>query len=394
MVWLSNGSVDGPLAGVKVLDLTRVLAGPFAAMILGDLGADVVKVERPGVGDETRRWGPPFATDRAGAQVGTYYYAANRNKRSVELDLDTTAGREDLAQLCEDADVLMHNYLPRVARNLGVDHQALQAKHPHLVVAGITGFGTGNEHENRSGFDFVIQAISGLMSITGPEDGDPTKVGVAISDLSAGMYATIGVLAAMEERRRTGRGPYVEISLLESQVSLLANQAMNYLIGDVVPERLGNAHPNIAPYETYHSKDGVIAIGVGTDEQFRRLAHVLEQPELSHDERFATNTQRIAHRHALNDLIEKTLQQRPAEYWIERLWDANVPCGPVNDLSEAFADPLVQDLVGHVEGVPQVRTPFKFDRERPGIRFAPPALGEHNEAMRRRVGSRTPKDTP
>lgn len=371
----------GPLEGMRVLDLSRVLAGPFAAMILGDLGADVMKIERPGVGDETRRWGPPFVTDPQGEEVGTYYYAANRNKRSVEIDLSSDEGRRLLDELCRDADVLLHNFLPRVAAKLGLDPEELRERHPHLVVASISGFGGDGEYADRPGFDFVIQAMSGLMSITGPEDGEPTKVGVAISDVTAGMYAAIGILAAVTERQRSGKGRCVEVSLLESQVSLLVNQAMNYLLGGVEPERMGNAHPNIAPYETYETYDRKIAIGVGTDKQFRNLCEAIGSPELAEDERFATNADRVENRKSLKDELEAHLGDHPVEDWLDRLWDADVPCGPVNTIANVFDDPLVRDLVVEIDGVTQVGTPLKFDGDRPDMRLPPPALGADNQAV-------------
>ncbi|MGH8944574.1 MAG: CaiB/BaiF CoA transferase family protein [Acidimicrobiia bacterium] len=383
----SDRDLEGPLAGLRVVDFSRILAGPYATMILADLGADVIKIERPQVGDETRRWGPPFVRDRSGEPVGTYYFAVNRNKRSVEVDLKTEEGRELAYDLCEVADVAVHNFLPESAASLGVSPDVLRKKNPRLVVASITGFGNDNPYADRPGFDFVIQAMGGLMSITGPVGGPPLKVGVAIADLAAGLYAAIGILAALHQRSETDVGAVVEVALLDSQVSLLVNQAMNYLLGGINPEPMGNVHPNIAPYETFRTADREIALGVGTDRQFQHLCNVLGCPELAEDDRFSSNDGRIKNREELSDLLETSLTSRTAAEWLVEMLQAGIPCGPVNTVADVFADPVIAErLLVQLEAFPQVNSPIRIHGRPSRLHTPPPPLGSDNRDVFEKLG--------
>ncbi len=373
----------GPLAGLRVLELSRILAGPFATMQLADLGADVIKVEVPGSGDETRRWGPPFAADGTAA----YFQAVNRNKRAITLDLGHPLARELARRLALAADVVVDNFLPGRMARFGLDHDTLAAANPRLVTCSISGYGSDGPAAGRPGFDFLVQAEGGLMSITGQPDGEPTKVGVAIADLAAGLFAAIGILAALRRRERTGRGSRVEVPLLDAQVGLLANQAMNWLVGGVTPGRMGNAHPSIAPYESYRTADGALAIGVGTDRQFARLAAAVELAEAAQDPRFASNAGRVAHREELKRALEARLARHPRAVWLERLAAAGVPAAPINSIPEVFADPLLRErLVVEVGGVPQVRSPLRVDGEPALVDRPPPALGQDTEAVLRSLG--------
>jgi crotonobetainyl-CoA:carnitine CoA-transferase CaiB-like acyl-CoA transferase len=369
-----------PLEGLKVLDLSRILAGPFATMQLADLGADVIKVEAPGSGDETRRWGPPFAAGGTAA----YFQAVNRNRRAITLDLGHPVAGALARRLALAADVVIDNFLPGRLARFGLDHDTLAAANPRLVTCTISGYGGDGAAAGRPGFDFLAQAEGGLMSITGWPDDEPTKVGVAIADLAAGLFAAIGILAALRRRDRTGRGGRVELPLLDAQVGLLANQAMNWLVGGVTPGRMGNAHPSIAPYESFDAADGPLAIGVGTDRQFARLAAAIGAPELAEDPRFATNAGRVAHRQALGRALQERLGRRGRAAWLERLAAAGVPAAPINSIPEVFADPELRErLVVEVDGVPQVRSPLRVDGRPAVVEGAPPALGQHTEEVLR-----------
>ncbi|RPI23438.1 MAG: CoA transferase [Actinobacteria bacterium] len=372
---------SGPLAGVRVLDLSRILAGPFATMVLADLGADVVKVERPGTGDETRRWGPPFTTDPAGETVAAYFLACNRNKRSVAADLSSTAGRRLVQGLATEADVAVVNFRPASTLRLGLDPDTLQRLNPRLIVASITGFGADNPYADLPGYDLIVQAMGGFLSITGPEGGPGVKTGVAIGDLGAGLYAVAGILAALHRRAATGSGGTVEISLLDAQVSLLANQAMNFLVGGSNPGPMGNAHPNIVPYETFSTADGEIALGVGSDDQFHRLCELLGEEGLPDDTRFTGNAARVAHRGELRHILESHFRTAPAGEWVTRLRRAGLPCGPVNSVSEVFADPVIAArMLDRIDGIPQVLSPIRLDGERLPLRSPPPPLGAAGDA--------------
>lgn len=380
-VWHRAGT--GPLAGLRVLDLSRILAGPFATMVLADLGADVVKVERPGRGDETRHWGPPFADDGTAA----YFLSVNRNKRSVALDLADPDASRVVRTLAGQADVMVDNFLPGRLAAFGLDPATLRADNPGLVTCTITGYGSDTAEAGQPGFDFLAQARGGLMSITGAAGGEPTKVGVAIADLGCGLFAAVGILAALRDRDRTGRGHHVEVPLLDAQVGLLANQAMNWLAGGVVPEPMGNAHPNISPYEAYRTADRPIAVGVGTDGQFARLCQALDLPTLPEDRRFRTNGDRVANRVALREALEAVLRAAPSQAWLDRLGRAGVPAAPVNDLREVFADPLVAErLVVTAADVPQVRSPVRVDGRPADVHTAPPPLGADTPAVLRALG--------
>ncbi|HTJ32124.1 MAG TPA: CoA transferase [Dactylosporangium sp.] len=355
---------DGPLAGLLVADFSRVLAGPLATMTLGDLGADVVKVERPGVGDDTRAWGPPHAPDG----TSTYYLSVNRNKRGAALDL---ASPEALA-LARRADILVENFAPGTMERFGLGYEQLRPACPRLVYASVTGFGRAAP---APGYDFLVQALGGLMSITGAPDGPPTKVGVALVDVLAGQQLTAGILAALYARERTGRGQRVEVSLLGALLSGLVNQASAVLNAGVVPGRMGNRHPSIAPYETYAAADGELVLAVGNDAQFARLAAALG---LASDERFATNAGRVAHRSALTDVLEAVFGTAPVAHWVAELTAAGVPCGAVNTVAEAIAlaERLGLGPVVELGGRRSIASPISLSETPVTYRLAPPDLNE------------------
>ena len=368
-----------PLDGVLVADFTRVLAGPLATMTLGDLGADVIKVESP-AGDETRDWRPPQAADG----TATYFLALNRNKRSIALDLTWRDDRELARRLVGRADVMVDNFKPGGLERLGLDPEELRAANPRLVHCSITGFGTDAGAE-LPGYDPLVQALSGLMSITGPADGEPSKVGVALVDVIAGLNATVAILAALRDRDRTGAGQRIEITLLGSALAALVNQASGYLNAGRVPDRLGNVHPSIEPFATYAAADGPVMICAGNDRQFAALAEALEIPELATDARFATNPDRVANRSELRNLIEERMAGAPASEWVGRLRAGGVPAGPVNDVASAFelADSLGLGPVDDREGARTVASPLGLERTPPRTARRPPRLDEHCDAIRR-----------
>ena len=369
--------MSGPLEGLLVADFSRVLAGPFATMLLGDLGADVVKVEHPDGGDETRAWGPPYAGGHS-----TYYLSINRNKRSVALDLKDEAGRRAARALAARADVLVENFKAGALERLGLGFEELGRDNPRLVWCSISGFGREAGAE-LPGYDFLVQAMSGLMSITGPPGGEPTKVGVALVDVLTGLYAFGGVLAALRERDRTGRGQRVEVSLLGSALASLVNQASSYLCTGRSPRAMGNRHPSITPYETLATADRPLVVAVGNDGQFARLCRVLGLPEAAADPRFATNADRVRHRDELAALLERALAARGAADWVAALAEAGVPCGLVNDVGEAFAlaERLGLEPMAAAGGVPQVANPIRLSSAPASYRLAPPALGEHTSEV-------------
>jgi crotonobetainyl-CoA:carnitine CoA-transferase CaiB-like acyl-CoA transferase len=364
------------LRDLRILDFSRVLAGPFATMMLADLGATVTKVERPGVGDETRSWGPPY--DEHGQ--ATYFQAVNRNKQSIVLDLAAQAGRHRGVELARDAHVVVENFRPGVMDRLGLGYAQLSAENPGLVYCSITGFGAG-EGAELPGYDLLVQALGGLMSITGSPQGEPQKVGVALVDILAGLFATVGILAAVRHRDATGEGQRVEVDLLSSLLAALVNQGSAYTIAGVVPGRMGNAHPSISPYELYETGDGELVVAVGNDRQFTALCEVIGAPELAADERFAGNGQRVSHRQALHAELVARLASAPATDWAARLTAARVPAGVVNDLSGAFAlaaslglAPIVAVPAGDGSTVALTRNPIGLSRTPPRYRSAPPAL--------------------
>ncbi|MGC8518932.1 MAG: CaiB/BaiF CoA transferase family protein [Steroidobacteraceae bacterium] len=389
--------VPGALSHVKVLDLSRVLAGPWATQILGDLGAEVYKIERPGSGDETRSWGPPFVGGLDGAPAdAAYYLCANRNKKSLTVDFTTEEGRQIVLALASGADVVIENFKVGSLAARGLDYESLRGVNPRLIYCSITGFGQTGPYAARPGYDFLIQAMSGLMSVTGVRDGQPgagpLKTGVAISDILTGLYAAVGILAALAHRERTGEGQYIDLALYDVQVACLANQSMNYLCGGCVPPRMGNAHPNIAPYEAFPTADGHMIIAVGNDGQFERLAAALGHPQWAKDDRFASNGARVTHRDALGALIRAVLGTGSTAQWLQRLERAQVPCGPINTLDAVFADPQVlargmQFQLSRGEGtsVAQVASPLRLSHSPVRYQRAPPALGEDTREVLREV---------
>jgi formyl-CoA transferase len=388
------------LGHIRVLDLTRVLAGPWCAQNLADLGADVIKIERPGAGDDTRAWGPPYLRDAEGRDTteAAYYLAANRGKRSVTLDISTPEGQEVVRALARQSDVILENYKVGQLKKYGLDYESLQREKPDLVYCSVTGFGQDGPYAQRPGYDFIIQGMGGFMSITGERDdlpgGGPQKAGIAISDLMTGMYSTIAVLAALTHRDRTGEGQYIDMALLDVQVAMLANMTTNYLASDNPPKRWGNAHPNIVPYQTFATADGHIIVAVGNDAQYRRFVDVGGRPELATDERFATNPMRVRYRDTLVPLLAEMVKTRTKQEWIAALEAAGVPCGPINNLDEVFEDPQVVargmriDLP-HPSGgkVKLVGSPMRMSATPPAYDMPPPLLGQHTvEVLRGLLG--------
>ena len=382
------------LAGVKVLDLTRVLAGPWCTQLLADYGATVIKIEKPGVGDDTRQWGPPYAMDQAGDATAeaAYYLSANRGKQSLTLDFAQAEGAALLLQLVAQADVLIENYKVGSLKKYGLDYDCLSKLNPRLIYCSITGFGQTGPYASRPGYDFAIQGIGGLMSITGERaglpGGGPQKVGVAVVDVMTGMYASTAILAALANRATSGLGRYIDVALLDVQVAMLANVGMNYLTSDVLPERWGNAHPNIVPYQAFETGAGQLVVAVGNNGQFASFCQVLGKPEWSLDQRFSSNPARVAHRALLIPLIEACLQQREAAELAQALDAAGVPCGPINNLAQVFADPHVQARAMRVDvphptagSVPQVRHPVRFSGEAISPMQAPPTRGQHTDQL-------------
>ena len=369
----------GALDGIRVADFSRVLAGPLATMILGDLGADVIKIERPGAGDDTRAWGPPWSTDGE----SSYYLGANRNKRSVALDLKDADDIAFARAIALRADVVIENFRPGVMARIGLDHDSLAAERPSLITCRIAGIGRGDV----AGYDFLAQAMGGLMSITGEADGEPHKIGVALVDVMTGLHTAIGVLAALRHRDRTGEGQLIEVDLLSTTLFALANQASNWLTAGVVAERMGNRHPSIAPYETVRAADGPFVIAVGNDDQFRTLCDVLGEPALATDERFVTNAARVTNRDPMVEALEGALAGADAATWIERLHAKGIPCGMVNQVDQAFAlaRAVGLDPVASFPDVDTVANPLSFSRTPATYRMPPPHLGEHDDEIRAEV---------
>jgi crotonobetainyl-CoA:carnitine CoA-transferase CaiB-like acyl-CoA transferase len=377
-------SAAAPLAGVRVLDLSRVLAGPYCSMLLADLGADVIKVERPGVGDPTRAWGPPFRDGES-----AYYLCVNRGKRSVTLDLGDPAGVEVAKRLALTADVVLESFLPGGADRLGLGYPALSAARPQIVYTSIAGYAPESVDAHRPGFDFAIQAEAGGMSITGEADGPPLKVGVAVADISTGMFASIGTLAALRDAERTGQGHHVQVSLFDSQLAWLANRGSDWLVGGEEPHRLGNAHPAIVPYEAFATSDGHVIVAVGTDEQFTRFCLAAGLPDLAGDERYATNRLRVEHRLELAERLADAIRRRPTADWLAVLESANVPGGPVRTIPEAFAHApyaVVEHAHPKLGTVRTVRSPIGLDGSYPTAVEAPPLLGQHTAEVLAELG--------
>jgi crotonobetainyl-CoA:carnitine CoA-transferase CaiB-like acyl-CoA transferase len=373
--------VSGPLSGIVVADFSRVLSGPLATMLLGDLGAEVIKVEHPDGGDDTRSWGPPFVEDTT-----AYFLSANRNKRSIAVDLRSDHGRKVALALADRADVLVENFRPGTMARLGLGYEELSARNPGLIYCSISGFGSGAGRD-LAGYDFLVQAVGGLMSITGPEQGEPVKAGVALVDVITGLHAVIGIQAALQARAETGTGQVVELNLLSSLLASLVNQGSSFVTAGVVPGPMGDRHPSIVPYQTLHAADRPFAVAVGNDRQFRAFCTALALPELADDARFARNVARVENRLELIELLEPVLASRPASHWLARLEEAGVPCGPINDLAEAFA--LAERLgLGPVVTLPgpggrgqQLANPISLSENPAAYRLPPPRHGEHTKEI-------------
>jgi formyl-CoA transferase len=384
-----------PLSDITVLDLSRVLAGPYCTMMLGDLGAEVIKVERPGSGDETRQWGPPDAGGES-----AYYLCVNRNKRSLTVNLKAPEGQKMTRRLADQSDVLIENYRVGTIQKMGLGYEDLKKKNPGLIYCAITGFGQNGPYKDKPGYDFMIQGMGGVMSFTGEPDGPPMKVGVAIVDITAGLFACSSILAALRHREKTGKGQYVDISLLDSMVAWLANVGSNYLISGERPIRYGNGHPNIVPYEPFNTKDGnYIALAVGNDKQWQKFCALTGIDHLASDPRFATNPQRVRNRKALIPIIAAKMLNRPGEEWIRELDNLQIPCGPINTLDKVFSDAQVleREMVAEVshptaKTVKMVASPMKFQETPCEITRHPPLLGEHtDEILREKFGYNSKK---
>ncbi len=383
----------GALHGVKVLDLSRVLAGPWATQMLGDLGADVVKVERPGTGDDTRAWGPPWVggADHPAHDMSAYFTCANRNKRSVAIDLSSEDGQALIRRLAAQTDVLVENFKVGGLTQYGLDYASLSQVNPGLIYCSITGFGQTGPYAQRPGYDFLVQGMGGLMSVTGQADtepgGGPMKVGVALVDVMTGLYASNAILAALQHRHRTGEGQHIDVALLDVQVAALANQAANHLVGGLVPQRMGNAHPNIVPYQDFPTADGHMILTVGNDGQFERLCTVAGHAEWAADARFRTNAARVEHREALVALLRGETVKRTTAQWIDALEKAGVPCGPINDIAQVFADPHVVarslrvPMPGPAGELSTVASPLRLSATPVSYALGPPALGAHTEEV-------------
>ena len=393
------------LAGIKVLDLSRVLAGPWATQMLADLGADVIKVERPIAGDDTRHWGPPFLKDRAGSDTleASYFTACNRNKRSITIDIAHPEGQALLRQMAQEADVVVENFKVGGLAQYGLDYESLKALNPRLIYCSITGFGQDGPYAERAGYDLMVQAMCGLMSITGHADGQPgggpLKVGVAVVDVFTGLYASNAILAALNARDNarngTGEGQYIDMALLDVGMAVLANQAAGYLATGQAPERAGNIHPSLAPYQDFKTSDGNVLLAIGNDGQFARFCSAVGEAAWAADPRFATNTARVQHRSALLALMEPLMQTRSTQAWISLLEDKAVPCGPINTIAQAFADPQVQargiqqTLPRQQANMPPVATvasPMRLSATPVSYRSAPPTLGEHTQEVLQELG--------
>ena len=390
------------LDGIKVLDLSRVLAGPWCTQILADLGADVVKIERPGVGDDTRTWGPPFLKDANGHDTdqASYFTACNRNKRSVTIDMAAPEGQQLLTQMAAQSDIVVENFKTGGLKQYGLDHATLRARHPRLIYCSITGFGHDGPYAERAGYDLMIQAMTGMMSITGrPDDvpgGGPLRVGVALTDIFTGVYASTAILAALEVRHRTGEGQHIDMALLDVGMAILANQASAFLNTGTAPQRQGNSHPSLAPYQDFHTQDGSMLLAIGNNGQFVRFCEAAGFPGWASDERFATNTLRVKHREVLIAQMEAVTRTRFTAEWIALLEDKAVPCGPINDIAQAFDDAQVKarglavtlprDVGDGIAGITGVASPLRLAATPPVLRNAPPALGQHTDEVLAELG--------
>jgi crotonobetainyl-CoA:carnitine CoA-transferase CaiB-like acyl-CoA transferase len=378
-----------PLAGVKVIELARILAGPWAGQTLADLGADVIKVESP-EGDDTRRWGPPFVTRADGAQEAAYFHSCNRGKRGVVADFREAKDRDFVRALIADADVVIENFKLGGLARYGLDYASLKTINPALIYCSITGFGQTGPYAPRAGYDFVVQGMSGMMDLTGEPGEEPQKIGVALADIITGLYATIAIEAALLERQRSGLGQHIDMALLDSMVGVLANQALNYLVSGNAPTRLGNVHPNIAPYQVFTASDGPFILAVGNDHQFRRFCEIVDRPDMPDDPRFATNPARVANRPALAEALSAAVQRWRKSALLERCDKAGVPAGPINQLAQVFADRQVRARAIQLDlgrGLPGVRTPIRMGEAVAAHASPAPRLGEHDAAVRKAMAA-------
>ncbi len=376
------------LADLKVLDLSRVLAMPYCSMMLGDLGAEIIRVERPGVGDETRHWGPPWA-----GELSAYYLCTNRNKKAITVDLKKKEGQEIIRQLARRSDILLENFLPGDLAKMNLGYEDLKAINPKIIYASVTGYGQTGPYRDQPGFDFILQAQGGLMSIIGEEDGPPMKVGVAIVDITAGLFVCSAILAAIHHREKTGQGQHIDMALLDAQVAWLANQASNYLVSGRVPRRMGNAHPNIVPYETFKAKDGTyIALGVGNDNQWKKFCKIAQIEHLMDDPQYVTNPKRVENRKKLVPLLQEVFLRNDSGEWLRLLGEAEIPVGPINTIDRVFSNPqvlarqmLVEMRHPKIGKVKVVGSPLKLSETPVQYRIPPPLLGEHTEEVLRDV---------
>lgn len=382
------------LSGVRVLDLSRILAGPSAAQLLGDLGADVVKVEKPGEGDDTRKWGPPFVKDADGQPTSesAYYLCANRNKRSIEIDIASADGQDLIMRLLENADILVENYKVGGLSSYGLAYDQIKERFPRLVYCSITGFGQTGPYATRAGYDFLIQGMGGIMSLTGEPEGQPMKVGVGIADVMTGMYASVGILAALRHRDQTGKGQQIDVSLLDTQVAWLINAGTSYLNSKETPVRLGNGHPNIVPYQVFPTADDPIIIAAGNDSQFKKLCQIADITDVAEDPKYATNVSRVMNRQEVVDIVTAALQKKSRAYWLTACEQVGVPCGPVNNLEQVFNDPHLQHrgaevrmhhpLAGSGE-VSLIANPLKLSETPVQYRHTPPIRNQHEQEILR-----------
>jgi crotonobetainyl-CoA:carnitine CoA-transferase CaiB-like acyl-CoA transferase len=387
--------MSGPLAGLRIFDLTRILAGPTATQVLGDLGADVIKIERPGQGDDTRKWGPPYLKDTAGRDTSesAYYLAANRNKRSITIDLEQQAGQALARRLIGKSDILFENFKVGGLAKYGLGYDQLKDDFPGLIYCSLTGFGQTGPYAPRAGYDLLAQAMGGLMSITGERGGPPVKVGVGIADLVTGLYCVTGILAALHHRHATGLGQHIDLALLDSQVSFLVNEGLNHLIGGVIPKAWGTEHATIVPYGAFPTADGHVILAIGNDGQFRKFCVFAGAPAVADDPRFRTNSDRLHNRDALMPVMSDLTRRRPTAHWVDGLAPLGVPCGPVNTIDKVFQDPQVQArgmkiAMDHPKAgrpIPLIASPIKMSRTPVDYRHAPPTLGQHTDEVLREL---------
>ncbi|GAB1260306.1 CaiB/BaiF CoA transferase family protein [Aurantivibrio plasticivorans] len=393
--------MGGPLEGIRVLDLSRILAGPWCTQILADLGAEVIKIERPGVGDDTRHWGPPWLKDKDGKETteSAYYLSTNRGKHSVTVDISQPSGQQLIKELAQKSDIVVENFKTGALDKKGLGYKQLSEHNPGLIYCSITGFGQTGPMAHDAGYDYLIQAQSGLMSITGAADGQPgagpQRVGMAVADLTTGMNATVAILSALHHRNNTGEGQYIDMALLDVQVSWLANQGLNYFCSGKAPGRTGEYHPNLAPYQPFPTLDGQVIIAIGNDRQFQQFCDVVERAELAKDPRFSTNPSRVEHRVALVEIMSAITSEKTSEYWMDVLVSIHVPCGPIQNIQQVFEDPqvLARDMKLELEHpeigiVPGIANPIKFSKNKQQYSKAPPLLGEDTDAVLSRVLSK------